>query len=508
MQDGAAVVLKQQLASNASTYDSTTRAVLQDALSRLISRDPVVAWTSGQWMTERGGGSDVSGTETRATFVGSPAVSEVYSRSISGESLPLGPWRIDGFKWFSSATDSGMALLLAKTIKGLSCFFAPTRRMRAVCRLNTDTLQTAVAEEEFNGIHIQRLKSKFGTRAVPTAELELEGMQAYLLGAEGEGIKVISGMLSVTRVHNAVTAVSLLGRGLGVVRAYASVRKVGGGMLLRDVPLFCRTVAATVVPYRAAMLLTFFVVAILGRVEHPQIPSTSKHLATDLISVDPAQAKALLRLLTPVVKALTAKLSITGLQECMECLGGLGYLEHEGNQDINIARLLRDANVLSIWEGTTDVLASDVVRVLKGRDGEDVLHALGEWVGKALDSVASTIAQSNQALQEFVKQIRKQWVELKESILNAGREELLASGRDVLIDLSGVVCGVLLLVDAASDRDIVAEEICRRFMEQKFGSLVTGRAGDVKAVRAYKMTLEMDRSIAFGETLKTERSKL
>ena len=180
MQDGAASVLRGQLANG--NYDDETREVLQDALGRLISRDPAVGWTSGQWMTERKGGSDVSGTETIATYAGS-------AEGTSADGLPLGPWRIDGFKWFSSATDCSMTIMLAQTSKGLSCFFAPTRR-------------TVNGRDEMNGIRIQRLKSKMGTRPLPTAELELEGMRAYLLGEEGKGVKVISGLLNITRVYN------------------------------------------------------------------------------------------------------------------------------------------------------------------------------------------------------------------------------------------------------------------------------------------------------------------
>ena len=113
--------------------------------------------------------------------------------------MPLGPWRVDGFKWFSSATDAPVALLLARTPEksGLSCFLAPTKR---IVRADGDGGEEA---EELNGIRIQRLKSKLGTRALPTAELELRGTRAWLVGEEGRGVKVIAGMLNVTRLHNA-----------------------------------------------------------------------------------------------------------------------------------------------------------------------------------------------------------------------------------------------------------------------------------------------------------------
>lgn len=183
MQDGAAAVLRDELARG--SYDTETRGVLREALKRLTSRDPAVGWTSGQWMTERKGGSNVSGTETLAT-----QAEPVEGKDTNG--LPLGPWRIDGFKWFSSATDCSMAILLAQTVKGLSCFLAPTRRV-------------VNGREEMNGVRLQRLKSKMGTRPLPTAELELEGMRAFLLGEEGRGVKVISGLLNITRVHNSGT---------------------------------------------------------------------------------------------------------------------------------------------------------------------------------------------------------------------------------------------------------------------------------------------------------------
>ena len=184
MQDGAASVISGQLAR--VDLDLQTRKVLSSAYERLVSYDPTKAWTSGQWMTERAGGSDVSGTETVATLIG--ATNE--STSVDGQ--PLGKWSVDGFKWFSSATDSQMAVLLARSPEGLSCFFAPTRRLSS----NSGT-------SELNGIRIQRLKSKLGTRALPTAELELCGMRAWLLGEEGNGVKVISRMLNITRLHNA-----------------------------------------------------------------------------------------------------------------------------------------------------------------------------------------------------------------------------------------------------------------------------------------------------------------
>jgi alkylation response protein AidB-like acyl-CoA dehydrogenase len=126
---------------------------------------------------------------------------------------------------------------------------------------------TPSGETELNGISISRLKNKMGTKALPTAELELKGARAFLLGKEGNGVKEISTILSITRVHNAATSLGLFGRGLAIAKTFASVREMAGKgkkKNLKDVPLHVRTLAEMTVSYRANLLLTFFVVYCLG----------------------------------------------------------------------------------------------------------------------------------------------------------------------------------------------------------------------------------------------------
>lgn len=176
------------------------RKVFANAHFRLISRDQSARWTSGQWMTERAGGSDVSRSETVAIY--SPLAP---SSQIASDSEELGPWVIEGYKFFSSATDADVTVLLAKTPGAggrLSAFFAPMR----------------LANGERNGVRVLRLKKKLGTRALPTAELEIKGMRAWLIGEEGEGLKEISTVLNITRIHNAVSAVSFMRRGLAIAK--------------------------------------------------------------------------------------------------------------------------------------------------------------------------------------------------------------------------------------------------------------------------------------------------
>lgn len=480
MTDGAAKLLARQLAGN--SLSETERGVFQEAYRRLVSRDPEVAWTSGQWMTERVGGSDVRNTETLATY--SP---EDKSR-VDAEGQPLGPWSIDGFKWFSSATDSQMSVLLAKMPDGsLSAFYAPMRQQQT----------TSSSETELNGIQIQRLKQKLGTRSLPTAELVLSNTRAYLIGAQGHGVKEISTILNITRVHNAVSAVGFWGRGLAVSRAFARVRKTSGKLLI-DTPAHVRTLAHQHVEYRAMMHLTFFAVALLGVTERPSTTRTStapRDTAAAFSSLpDNFNFDRLLRLITPLAKATTARSSIAGLAECMESLGGVGYLENE-TPELNIARLYRDTNVLSIWEGTTNVMADDTVRVLKGRDGHNVLNTLNEWIGisttTAEPAVRQTLLQASQALTNH--------------ITSESAENLKLNGRGLLSRLGWLVCGTLLAADAAMDGNDVAGEVLRRWMERRekalFGFDFMGGERGLFGEDVSVESVHWDRRIVFGEGL-------
>jgi len=169
MSDGAAKTLRTHRA----------KRLVERAVPRLISRDPHTAWTSGQWMTERTGGSDVGRTQSEARD-------------------EPGGWRLYGTKWFTSAATSEMALTLARPEgnppggRGLALFY----------------LETHSPEGDLNGIRIHRLKDKLGTRMLATAELDLDGARAELVAGTDEGVKAITPMLQVTRLWNAVCAVS------------------------------------------------------------------------------------------------------------------------------------------------------------------------------------------------------------------------------------------------------------------------------------------------------------
>ncbi|TAQ88141.1 hypothetical protein B7494_g3530 [Chlorociboria aeruginascens] len=445
MQDGAASLLKRHLSS--TSLDPITRSVFQAAFSRLISRDDD-AWTSGQWMTERIGGSDVSGTETLARRL---LINE-HTPATELNGSPLGPWVLDGFKWFSSATDAQMSIALARSEKGLSAFYIPMRRM------------TPKKDSELNGISISRLKNKLGTKAVPTAELELKGVRAHLVGTEGDGVRTISTLLNITRVHNSVTSVGLLGRGLSIARSFAVVRELvgkGNKKTLKDVALHVRTLADITLSYRANMLFTFFTIYCLGISEQDNPSATTlPSIASDrLWPRNLGDHRLMLRLLTPALKALTAKASIAGLQECMESLGGIGYLDNEESQHINVSRLYRDANVLSIWEGTTNVLGTDFVKVLKSRSS--TFPALENWLQHVLFESCTGPTIFAREKNSLLKKLQA----FKLRVQEKDKEELFLDARNLMAELSSVVIGSLMIVDAESGGDEVSVELLRRYGE-------------------------------------------
>lgn len=305
--------------------DAAVRVLLDHApaelrervVPRLTSRDPRLAWTSGQWMTEREGGSDVGRTAT----VACPD--------------ERGRWHLHGVKWFTSATTADCALALARPegaasgSGGLGLFL-----VEAVDPL---TGRSQLGET----ILVNRLKDKLGTRAMPTAELTLAGALATPVGDVEAGLKKITGMLNVTRVHNGISAAAGMRRGVELAVAYARVRQAFGRRLL-DLPLHRETLVDLAVEAEAAFALVARAAELLGRAEHG--------LASE-------REQRALRALVPVVKLLTAKDAVAHASEVLECFGGAGYIE-----DTGIPRLLRNAQVLPIWEGTTNVLSLDLVR--------------------------------------------------------------------------------------------------------------------------------------------------
>eukprot|EP00026_Physarum_polycephalum_P003279 Phypoly_transcript_03289.p1 GENE.Phypoly_transcript_03289~~Phypoly_transcript_03289.p1 ORF type:complete len:598 (+),score=74.08 Phypoly_transcript_03289:129-1922(+) len=389
----------------------------REILPHLISRDPKQFWTSGQWMTERTGGSDVGNTETIAV------------------KNPDGTYDISGYKFFTSAITSDSALLLARVTdengqitkgsKGLSTFLVKIRDQ----------------EGNLNGITVQKLKHKLGTRAVPTAELELNKTKGQLVGPLHRGVPVISSILNITRLHNAINAVASMRRVIAVARDYSHRRSVFGRTLSK-VPLHLSVLADMEVEFRGALQFTVDALIHMGALE------TKK-------ANNPFQ-EVLARVLTPLVKLYTAKQAIAVVSEGIECLGGTGYME-----DSDMPRLLRDAQVLSIWEGTTNVLAMDVWRPLAA---PTVLAKLGEYIN-------NKIKNAPPSLEQVVASIRASFAGLKQFAENASGDKhvLEASARRFAYSLSRLYVAALLVEHAKWSNNEVDAHVAKRWVSKSSG---------------------------------------
>ncbi len=265
--------------------------------------------TIGMGMTEKQGGTDVRANTTRAV-------------ALSGG--PGKPYEITGHKWFMSAPMSDAFLVLAQAEGGLTCFMMPRFR----------------PDGSVNGLRFQRLKPKLGNRSNASSEVEFVGAHAWAIGAEGEGTKVIIEMVTATRLDCAVASAGLMRSALAQALHHAANRRAFQKALI-DQPLMGHVLADLALDVEAAVALAFRLSSAFDEKENPS-------------------QQAWQRLMTPVVKYWACKTAPPFVAEAMECLGGNGYVE-----DGPMARLYREVPVNSIWEGSGNVMALDVVRVLK-----------------------------------------------------------------------------------------------------------------------------------------------
>ena len=420
MTDGAARTL----------LDSGNRRLIDRAVPRLTSRDPQRFWTSGQWMTESTGGSDVG-----------------LSRTVAR--LEEGVWRLWGHKWFTSAVASQMALTLARPAgnpsggKGLALFYLETRDVAG----------------GRNGITVHRLKDKLGTRKLPTAELTLEGARAELVGETSDGVRAIAPMLNVTRTWNAVSSIALMRRGLALARDYAA-RRVAFGAPLSEKPLHLDSLAGLQAEFEGAFHLTFRLVELLGALEAGEAGDEEERL---------------LRVLTPVAKLTTARQAVAVASEVLEAFGGAGYLE-----DTGLPALLRDAQVLTIWEGTTNVLALDLLRALDGREGLDLVVEEVERRGAGLDE--PSLRQAWQSARDAVRQAAA-WVG---EAGGEGQEALEAGARRFALTLGRSLELALLARHARwcldEEGDARARAAARRLAAHGVDRLAAADPGDARAL--------------------------
>ena len=315
-------------------------SLVYDPTPTLWSNKPGV--TMGMGMTEKQGGSDVRANTTGAAADGRDGWGERFS--------------VTGHKWFMSAPMCDAFLILAQTTSGLSCLFMP--------RVLPDGSQ--------NAIRIQRLKDKLGNKANASSEVEFMDALAWLVGTEGRGISQILEMGTMTRLDCALGTSGLMRQALCIALHHTAQRQAFGKALI-ELPLMRNVLADLALESEAACALAL---RLARAFDHP----ASTH------------ERAMARLLTPVAKFWICKRGSLFAQEAMECLGGNGYVEGDGEGIM--ARIYREMPLNSIWEGAGNIMAIDLLRALRKSDSAAALAdelAPARGAHPALDRLAQSL---------------------------------------------------------------------------------------------------------------------
>ncbi len=293
--------------------------------------------TMGMAMTEKQGGSDVRANSTQATL------------------QPEGSYLLRGHKWFCSAPMSDAFLTLAQTEAGLTCFFVPRFR----------------PDGEVNNLHFMRLKNKLGNKANASGELEYLDAWATRIGDPGRGVSTIIEMVNHTRLDCVIGSAAVMRAALVEALHHACHRRTFGAAL-KDQPGMRNVLADLCLEVEAAWRMVVRLCQAYGRSHQ-----------------DPKE-RAFARVATAIAKFWVCKRAPMMVAECLECLGGNGYIE-----DFVLARLYREAPLLSVWEGSGNIIALDLLRAL---DREP------EALKVFLDEVSTSSYATGQTLQAKVLQ--------------------------------------------------------------------------------------------------------
>ena len=310
-----------------SMTDSLTRTLrkygepelVQRYLAQLTTQDLDALAQGSMFMTEQGAGSDVAATTTLA---------------IPDESEP-GAWRLHGEKWFCSNPDAGLGMILARTqgapegMKGVSLFLVPKM----------------LPDGTRNAYRIIRLKDKMGSRSMASGEIRFEGAKAWLVGEMGRGFAQMADMVNSSRLSNGMRSAGLMRRATAEA-LYVSRNRQAFRQRLIDMPLMQRQLAKIMLAAEQGRTMMFQTAEALRRADAGE-----------------DGAYALTRLLTPLIKFRACRDARAATADAMEVRGGCGYIEDWGDP-----RIVRDAHLGSIWEGTSNIVALDVIRAIR-REG-------------------------------------------------------------------------------------------------------------------------------------------
>ena len=426
MTTGAAIVLDR--------YDDGS---LQEYLDGLTARTHEDHIEGAMFLTEKQGGSDVGANGVRAEPNEDNEASE--TPRADGEAVKR-TYSLHGEKWFCSNIDAQGALALARTpdapegTAGLSLFLVP--RVKPDGELN-DTL-------------FRRLKDKLGTINVPTGEIEFQGAEAYLVGEEGIGFKYMAEMMNFERLTNATGAVGIMGRSLLEAKVRAANREAFGETI-QEYPLMQRDLVEMTVDYEAASAFSFEAAKFYDR-----------YIRTVDTDETDEEAFRLMRLLVPVAKYKTARMSVDTASYAMEVLGGNGYVNGWATE-----QLFRDAQVLPIWEGTSNILSLDVLRVLNREAAHEVL----------IPYLSDLLDVDHDYLQPIAEDVQGRFTELQEAMLTLATEDedYVQYHAKRLADLIFDVVTAAVLLDEAQTAIDEADDARKALVAESF---VRSRFGD------------------------------
>ncbi len=324
-----------------SMTDSLTRTLrkfgsdelIRRYLDNLTTQDFDALYQGAMFMTEQGAGSDVAATQTRAAPIAD------------------GSYHLHGDKWFCSNPDAALAMVLARIdgappgMKGVSLFLLPRTR----------------PDGSTNSYRILRLKDKLGTRSMASGEIRFDGAQAFLIGQVGRGFNIMADMINNSRLSNGMRAAGIMRRACAEALHIATHRQAFFQHLV-DMPLMQRQLCKLVIPAEQARTMMLQTADALSRAD-----------AGD------NEAAPLARILTPLIKFRACRDARRVTGDAMEIRGGCGYIEEWSDP-----RLVRDAHLGSIWEGTSNIVALDVMRAMR-RDHS--LTALSQHLERQLTAI-------------------------------------------------------------------------------------------------------------------------
>lgn len=380
------------------------------ALKHIASPTLENLWEGAMFLTEKQGGSDVGANTVEAKKDGER-------------------WLLYGDKWFCSNADAKASLALArlpgeegkldKGTRGLGLFLV----LRDQPENNHQTWLT------------HRLKEKLGVRSMASGEITFNGTEGFLIGGANEGFKIMAEMVNMSRLYNAISSIAVIRRAILEAVAFGKKRQAFGAKL-DELPLWRSCAADLIAEHLGLQFLVF---------------ESIKQM--DLADNGNEQAAKLVRLMTPLAKGLSAKLAVYGCSEGMELIGGNAYIEEH-----IMPRLLRDAQVLPIWEGTTNIQSLDVLRALQKEGPESYFARCELALSKAKSTLVSDVKKRVVQLQTFLGDVNK-----------ASSEDKQRASRYYL-EMSGRILSLCLLLEATSDDSLkdICEAAAKRILARPY----------------------------------------